>query len=229
MLLSACVTNQHYAKFIADNSKNNLIPMYGYPEIKKTERQKAADEEFIRAVVAESGSREKSAKEFAAWGWAERRKNKIDLAMRRFNQSWLLDSNCYLSYWGFGVIALIKNNPSEAAVHLEKALTLITDNKEKSRLLVDTARAYAWDGHEIKANNPVKAEAFLNRATKLISEALKIDPKNSSAYYYGVQAYRSQGNYNEAWKMVKVARAVVNYKFDAQLISELSKEMTEPK
>ena len=228
ILLSACVTNPQYAKFAANNTPSNLMPMYGYPEIKKTESQRIADEKFIQTVVAESGSREKSAKQFAALGWAERRNDKINEAMRRFNQSWLLDSNYYQPYWGFGVIALVKQKPSEAIVHLDKALELIDEQKEKSRLLVDAARANAWEGHATKQINPVASEELLKKAVSLIDKALKLDPKNGNAYYYGVQAYRSQGNYKEAWKMVKTARAVASYKFDGELIAKLSKEMPEP-
>ena len=208
----------------------NTIPMYGYPTITKTKKQEEADEEFIRSVTLEFGSREKASKNFSIWGWTEHTKGNYAEAMKRFNQSWLLDKNYYQPYWGFGAIALVKNKPSEAFPYFEKSLKLIDDEKERPKLLVETARSYAWEGHVLKSiNQPIEAEKFLNKAISLIDESLKLDPKNGRAYYFGVQAYRSQGNYKKAWEMVEKARKEANYEFDEKLITTLTKEMSKQK
>ena len=226
ILLSACVTNPQSAEFTAYNSTINLMPMYGYPEIKKTESQKIADEKFIQTVVAESGSREKSAKEFAAWGWAEKQKGNVDNAMRRFNQSWLLDPN-YLSYWGFGSITLAKGKPAKAAVYFEKALELIDDDNEKPRLLVDAAKSYALQGSNVAETDPVKSESLYKKSNSLIEKALTADPKYGNAYHFGALIDYHQGNYKDAWKIVKKARASGNYEFDPKFIEALSSKMAE--
>jgi len=220
--LKGAMSGEHYKPL-------NILPMYGAPEKKKTEEQKRIDKEFIESIVKSEGSRELGAKKFAVAGWVARQKDNRRVSMMRFNQSWLLDPEYYQAYWGFGTLMLDDNNPKKAIFFLEKALSLIDEENEKSRLLVEAARAYAWEGHAIKPSNPMKAEELLNRAVSLIDEALNVDPQNGKAYYYGVQAYRSQGNYEEAWSMVRKARAVANYKFDSELIAELSKEMPEPK
>jgi tetratricopeptide (TPR) repeat protein len=228
-MLSACYMNQHYAKSIANNPSINLIPMYGHPEIEKTESQKTLDKEFISSVVAESGSHEKSAIEFAAWGWAERRKNNLDVAMRRFNQSWLLDPNYYQPYWGFGTL-ILKENSTEASVYFEKALKLIDgDNKEKARLLVDTAKSYSLQGIEAEKTDTKKLEHFYNKANSLIEKALSTDPKYGKAYHYGALIYYEQADYRNAWKIVRMARASGNHKFDQKFIEALSSKMAEQK
>ena len=229
MILFGCVTNPMYEDIADTNIPTNLIAMYGHPEIEKTDAQRAADTKFIQDVGANFGSRNKGAIEIAAAGWRERKNGKLDNAMRRFNQSWLLDPNYYQSYWGFGVISLAKKNPSEATRHFEKALELIDEPTEKHRLLVDAARPYVWRGHVAKSTSLVESERLLNKSISLIDEALKLDPKYESAYHLGAQAYRSLGNYKEAWGMVKQARVVADYNFNPKFLEELSKEMPEPK
>lgn len=229
LFLSACMSN-NYKQFIDDNNSSiALLPMYGYPKSVKTEGQKKADERFIKSMVADTGSREKSAKQFASWGWVERRNGKINNAMRRFNQSWLLDPNYYQPYWGFGAIALAKDSPAEAAVYFEKALVLIDDDKEKPRLFVDTAKSYALQGSKFKKTDIVKSEHFYQKSNSLIEKALNTDAKYGNAYYFGALIYYQQGNYKDAWNIVKKARTSGSYKFNPKFIDELANKMTEPK
>jgi len=234
ILLVSCAPSP-FAKELYENRYSsytkpiNLIPMYGSPEVEKTDAQKQADEEFVRTIITNSGSRVKGAKEFAAWGWAERRKGNIDNAMRRFNQSWLLNQKYYQSYWGFGVISLIKNNPAKASVHFKKALSLIDDDREKPRLQVDAAKAYAWQGVEIRSSNSVVAEGFFKKAISLIEEALRLNPQYGNAYYYGARIYRDQGDYKKAWNIVKRSHAIDNYPFSSKFIEDLSEKMPEPR
>ena len=227
-LLSACA-NPQYAKFTTNNTPINLIPMYGYPNIEKTATQKKADEQFIKTVVADSGSREKSSKDFAAWGWAERQKGNIDNAMRRFNQAWLLDPNNFLAYWGFGAITLSNKKPGEAVVYFEKALGLIDDESQKPRLFVDAARAYALRSNIEKQATPEKSNESYNKAKILITKALDADLKYGKAYRIGALISYSHGDYRTAWEIVNRARTTGNYKFDDEFIKSLSDEMAEHK
>jgi hypothetical protein len=56
IMLSACAS---HSRPITDTDNNpiNLIPMYGYPTIEKTEQQQKADERFIKIVTGSIGSR----------------------------------------------------------------------------------------------------------------------------------------------------------------------------
>lgn len=229
VMLSACVTNPQYTKLATNNSPINLIPMYGYPEVKKTERQKESDKKFIDAVVKNSGSNRKSSEEFAAWGWDDRRKGNLDNAMRRFNQSWLLDNTYYQPYWGFGAILLSHKKPSEAAVHFERALQLVDDLNEKPRLLVDAARANAWQASIVQGEDEKQAAVFYKKANGLIEEALTLNPEYEKALLLGALIYYDQGDYENSWRIVKMAKSVNRYKYSQEFIKNLSSKMPELK
>ncbi|TNF99262.1 MAG: hypothetical protein EP297_06020, partial [Gammaproteobacteria bacterium] len=182
----------------AKGKQINLIPMYGYPEIQKTEDQIKADEKFIKTF---SDSRKKSSREFAARGWYYLQEGDEDTSMRRFNQSWLLDPDYYSPHWGFGVLLKLDDRAGEAVVHFDKALSLIDEqNKEKPRLLLDAAGAYAIQGRLAKTNNKTRSEEYFHKANQLIDEAILISPEFGAAYIFGAQIYYDQGDYKKAWE-----------------------------
>jgi tetratricopeptide (TPR) repeat protein len=208
----------------------NLIPMYGYPKIEKTDMQKEADEQFIKTVVTNSGSREKASKEFAAEAWREKQKGNVQNSMRYFNQSWLLNPNYYQPYWGFGSLLLSEGEPDIAVTHFEKALTLIDEEGEKPRLLTDTAKAYSTLGGDITTTtDKAKSEKFFIKSNSLFEEALRLDPQYGNAYRAWAISLLNQSNYKKAWEMVKKSRGLGGRDFDPKFIGALSREMPEPK
>ncbi len=227
LMLSACASS-YRAIIGTDNNPINLIPMYGHPEIVKTEGQKDADDRFIKTVSDNSGSRKKASKEFAAEGGRYLQKGDTANAMRRFNQSWLLDPANYLSYWGFAAVLLGQDKAAESSIHFDKALSLIDDDKQKPRLLVDSAKAYAKQGGALMKTNNVKSGEFFGKANSLIEEALTLDSQYGNAYRYGALIYYYQGNYKKAWEIVKRSRALDAYDFAPNFIEALSREMKEP-
>lgn len=229
IMLSACASPFYRSITGADNKPINLIPMYGHPKIEKTAGQKNADDRFIKTVSDNSGSREKASKEFAAEGGKYLQKGDSANAMRRFNQSWLLDPANYLAYWGFGALLLAQDKAAEAASHFDKALSLIDDDRQKPRLLVDSAKAYANQGGALIKTDKVKSEELFGKANSLIEEALKLDPQYGNAYRFGALIYYYQGNYEKAWEIVKRSRALDAYDFRPNFIEALSKEMKKPK
>ncbi len=209
-----------------DNPPINLIPMYGYPNIEKSVVQKKADEDFIRTVIGNSGSRENASKEFAAEGWRYRSKGDAANAMRRFNQSWLLNPNYYQPYWGFGALLLAQRKAAEAATHYEKALSLIDDDGEKTRLLTDAARAYSIQGSTATAK--MKSGEFFGKANSLFREALELDPQYGNAYRAWALSLYMEGNYIKAWDMVKKLRGLGGRDLPSGFIDALSRKMPEP-
>jgi tetratricopeptide (TPR) repeat protein len=240
IMLSACASHSRPITDI-DNNPINLIPMYGYPAIEKTEQQQKADEQFIKTVTGSIGSREKASKEFAGRGWYFLKEGNSATSMRRFNQSWLLDPDYYMSHWGFGVLLFKQDKPAEAIPNYYKALSLIDDNhSDKPRLLADTAKAYVVQGHAYLTTDKVKSAEYFEEASSLANETLKLDPQFGSealktdqqfreAYRYGALIYYDQGNYNKAWEIVKRSRASGGYDFDPEFIKQLSGKMQEPK
>jgi tetratricopeptide (TPR) repeat protein len=209
-----------------DDSSSNLIPMYGHPAIEKSAAQKKADEDFIKTASGAEGSREKASKAFAAEGWRLLQRGDTASSMRRFNQSWLLNPNDYLPYWGFGALLFAQRKPSDAATHFEKALSLITEGSEKPRLLRDASRAYTAQGAE--ATDKKKAEEFFGKANLLLDEAITLNPTYGSAYGIWAISLYYEGNYLKAWAMVKQARGLPGADISSAFINMLSKKLPEP-
>jgi tetratricopeptide (TPR) repeat protein len=81
----------------------NLKPMYGNKN--KTEDEKTIDNKFINEKLhLYNGDTIKAAMESARDGWYYFYREKMDTAMFRFNQSWLIDKNYPASYFGFAAI-----------------------------------------------------------------------------------------------------------------------------
>lgn len=82
----------------------NELPMFGGYE--KTAWQKAADEKFMEIVLPGFQSDHNAAAEhFARTGWNFYYQNNNALAIKRFNQAWLLDPDNQHALWGFAVIS----------------------------------------------------------------------------------------------------------------------------
>jgi hypothetical protein len=76
----------------------NMLPMYG--GVEKDQDYLNADKRFIE-TVEKNMTRDSASKYFAMKGWEFLGANRVDLAIKRFNQAWLLDTNNYQAYWGF--------------------------------------------------------------------------------------------------------------------------------
>lgn len=90
----------------------NLAPMYG--NIKKSEKEKETDRQYIETMLSAYGDRLNAAKMAAKSGWNHFFKEHIDTAMFRFNQCWLLDSTFSESFFGFAAIREYQNLNDEA-------------------------------------------------------------------------------------------------------------------
>lgn len=102
----------------------NTIPEYGHQA--KTEAQKIADEEFLREAQKYPDAKDKMAQQ----GWAFLARNDLANAVRRFNQSWLIDSTCFQPYWGFAAAEGRLGNMESSKHYYEKALELGGDKME---------------------------------------------------------------------------------------------------
>src|SRR5688572_5696874 len=77
------------------------LPMYGQPELPRPTQLRQADEQFIATAAAGFGGDRKLAS--LSWiGEADRflDNGNLNVAMRRYNQAWLLDDTNYEVYWG---------------------------------------------------------------------------------------------------------------------------------
>ena len=106
---------------------DNKKPMYG--EVPKTDEYKKFDEEFITSAVALTGSKEKGCETYLKKAWAYFYHDSLDLAMKRFNQSWLLNPENPDTYFGFAALMEIQGNKSEAERFYKIGISKDTENK----------------------------------------------------------------------------------------------------
>ena len=202
------------------------IPMYGQPEIIRPDALKKADEDFIKKVVDGFGPREAASK--AWWVQAEKfmQKQDLDMAMRRYNQSWLLNPNNYQPYWGFGRVMLEQGKPTEAIKHLEKSKELIDDQYQKVALLADMGTTYTTLAQS--SNSEEKSRLF-KLANANFSEAMALDSSYGNGWRRWAMSLYEQGDYAGAWEKVKAANTSNARSFPPAFLRALEEKLPAPK
>lgn len=152
VLLAACA-----APSSPERRPINKRPKYG--GVLKTESQKQVDQQLIEDTLAYGVSLEEGARLSVAKGWEYLDAGQPGLAMRRFNQAWLLDRGNAGAYWGMAAVVWERDRSLAQADHLFwLAEALDPDNPD---LQVDFGRLYGGAG------KPEKALARYRRALKL--------------------------------------------------------------
>jgi tetratricopeptide (TPR) repeat protein len=109
---------------VNQDARIDEIPMYGGIDRSKVPKLKAGDEKFISDVTAHFGSREKASVVWINQGYRFYRQDQIGMAMRRFNQAWLLNPNNPDVYAGFAAVLHDQKKSCDAMKMMEKALAL---------------------------------------------------------------------------------------------------------
>ena len=85
-----------------------------WEELTKTEKMLAADREFVEAMrKVHNGDLKTGATYSVRQGWDAFSKGDMDVAIRRFNQAWLLDPENGDLYWGFAVATHVRGDGLE--------------------------------------------------------------------------------------------------------------------
>lgn len=217
--LSGCATTS--------GTRIDNIPMYGQPAVERPEVLKRADEDFIKQASEGLGGREKAS---VAW-WMEgdkfMRDGNLDYAMRRYNQSWLLNPNSFRPYWGFGRVLLEQGQLDESIKHLEKANQLVDDEYQKVALLADTASVYSVKANSSASGSNERAKYF-SSANRHFEESTKLDPTYPNSWRSWARSLYFEGRLAEAWQKVNAARSR-GAQFPPQFIRALEEKMPEPK
>lgn len=211
-ILSGCVSS--------GGTRIDNIPMYGQPEVVRPDFLKKADEDFINKAAAGLGSREEASKAWYAQGERFMSEGNLDYAMRRYNQSWLLNPNNYQPYWGFGRILLQQGKGDDAIGFLEKAEVLIDDQYQKVALLTDLGSAYSY-----KAKEQV---SFYAKANDKFAESIALDPSYPNSWRRWAYSLYEQGSYKEAWDKVKKAQSLNARPFPPAFLASLRAKAPEP-
>lgn len=233
-ILSSCAAQQQMPADVFSPSGVlwNAIPMYGYPEYERPERLKKTDQELITTAVSAAGSREKASRLASQEGWRQLVANKPDVAMRRFNQAWLLDPENYSLYWGFAAVLSAQDKESKALVFYEKALALIDEEQRKPTLLLNLAQTYSLEGaRALDQADKSMAKVFFEKANQRFGESVRLRPGYGRAYRAWAESLFVEEDYAKSWAMVKVLRQLGEpgeLESLKPFLQELSRQMPEP-
>jgi len=195
----------------------NLKPRYGNSE--PTDKQRMVDKEFIDGMLKDYKDKTIAAKRLANRGWYYFFHNKIDTAMFRFNQSWLIDSTYAESYFGFAAIKEYQGLKSESDKFYQtaykhdnsdtlskKILNKIADIKEQQKDTTSMLNAFHRAFNKFPNNDIASGKlgyfySILNKpdsALKYFSITIELDPNYEQTYINRAFLYCELGNYEEA-------------------------------
>ncbi len=211
VVLIGCVTG--------GGTRIDHVPMYGQPEIQRPDSLKKADEEFINKAVSGFGTRERASQAWWAQGEKYMSEGNLGFAMRRYNQSWLLNPNNYQPYWGFARVQLELGKIDDALKYLEKAESLVDDDFQKVALLADMGSAYTMKG--------TSNSSYFTKANNKFEESTKLDSEYPDSWRRWAFSLYEQGKYNEAKAKVDRAKKLNARQFPPAFLSELNEKLSE--
>lgn len=176
------------------------IPMYGGMNRSEIPEVKAADEKFISDVAAHFGSREKASLIWVNQGYKFYQENKVGMAMRRFNQAWLLNPGNPEVYAGFASVLNDQGKSCAAAEQMETALKL---NPPKYQgIYSDAGYINAMCAVNEKPKDSADWQKFLERSEQLFVDAEAVELNKGYLYGLWARAYFRQGKAVESKEMV---------------------------
>ena len=212
----------------AETDTTDTLPMYGQPKIPRPDNFKKTDEAFIRDSTLRYGGRQAASNTLATQGWAAVRTRENDLAMRRFNQAWLLNPKNYSAFWGFGAVLSQKGKLAEALEQLETARLLIEDPTQRVALLCDLGTVHSAYAARLPADRQLERAQHFVLANSRFTESLENDPNFAASWREWAMSLYDQERYSEAWLRVKKARELQAEPFPPEFLKKLSEKMPEP-
>lgn len=203
--------------------QNNEMPMYG--GIPPTPEEQKIHSKFIDTVIKEGGGREAAVEEGLKTAWYYFSKHDYKIAMRRFNQVWLLDPDNEQVFYGFGLLMELDGNMAKAIEYYKKALEI---NPKNAQTMCYLATVSSKKALEDKANEDFeKALILYEKASNLAATESNYSDYSGKIYEDWAMALFMNKNYAEAWNKVKLAKQH-GQKIHPELINGLSKVMPEP-
>lgn len=202
LLLSACLATMPGKEGV----RIDEVPMYGGMDRSQYPVLKAGDEKFIADVSAQFGSRERASVIWVDQGYSFYQQDKLGMAMRRFNQAWLLNPNNAEVYAGFGAVLMDQGKSCEAMPMMEKSLTL--SPPEYQGIYADAGRIVTLCA--VNDKNMVQGERtrLLARSEELYKKAEQVEINKKYVYDSWAMTRYLQGRYADAWAMLAKARKI---------------------
>ncbi|WP_437919957.1 tetratricopeptide repeat protein [Sphingobacterium sp. LRF_L2] len=175
----------------------NLIPMYG--RLKKCDEQLKIDQDFLNTCDKSFENRDKASKYYIDKGWQYFYDQELDMAMKRFNQAWLLDSTNADIYWGFGNILGQQQKFKESLLYFDMSLGI---NAGNAKVWQCAATSYAQLFFQTEDSE------LLNKATDYLKKSIAIDAKNAEAYAQLTFCYVYSAQRDSAQKYLQIAERI---------------------
>ncbi len=219
--LPACVIK---APAQAD-ARNDEAPMYAGKDRRAAAALRAGDEEQAAEAVKAFGSPAAAAQARVEQGYRLFREGQPGLAMRQFNQAWLLNPDNAEVYAGFAAVLENQRKVCQAMSMMDRAISL---NPPAFRgIYADAGRIAARCAAEDKTLPPEARIAATTRSDEWYRKGEAVEPDKGYLYASWATAYYWRGQYAEAWAMVHKSRAAGGSP-DAQFVRMLRARMPEP-
>lgn len=208
-----CLTLSFLVFIFTQDCKDDLdlLPMYG--GFDKCTLQKKQDSLFVAGAVIEFDTKIYAAHHYKNLGWKSLDINDEKSAIRNFNKSWLLDSESYQCYWGFGNILGRRDQYKEAVKYFEMARKY---KPEFAEFYLSSGSAYG------KLYETTKNASHLKMAISDFERSASINAKNGEAYAQLTASYYNLGKKDLAVKYLKLSDAI-----NPELVHpELRKQLT---
>jgi tetratricopeptide (TPR) repeat protein len=190
---------------------DNTKPMYG--EVPKSSEHISIDNDFIKESIRQYGTIDSTVYVYTDYAWRYFYNNDLKTAMKRFNQSWLLNPEHPDSYFGFAALLEMNGNKNDSQrfyklgfekdINKSRAVICfqrIADCKEQLKDYEGTIEAYMKIA-ELDPENSLsyKKIGYLNmqlknkdNSLKAYNKAIELDPND--AVTYNNRAYLYQNN-----------------------------------
>ena len=200
LLLSACTTS---GRPLADS--NDQLPMYGRSDRQVEPGLRAADDRLSAELIQRYGSPQAAARNLLQQGVRYFKAGDYAMAMKSFNQAWLMDPNSPEPFWGFAVVYDDQGKSCAAKAMVDRALSL---NLSKPAELADAGRIYTYCAVSDATLGADDRRRYFEQAEELYFRAVSMAPTNPYLYGSWAIAHYWQGNYTDAWKMIRKQRAL---------------------
>ncbi|MEJ2553444.1 MAG: hypothetical protein P8164_08100 [Gammaproteobacteria bacterium] len=184
---------------------NDRLPMYGGSGPRDDPAAQAQDEKLIADLIQRYGSRQAAAQKMLELGGRYFQAGNYAMAMRNFNQAWLLTPNSPDPFWGFAIVYDDQGKSCDAKAMIDRALSL---NLSKPAELADAGRIYTYCAISDASLGAADRQQYFERAEELYFRAVSMASDNPYIYGSWAIAHYWQGDYADAWKMIKKQQAL---------------------
>lgn len=200
VLLAACVAGGP-----PGTEGNYQLPMYGGIDRQADPSLRAADDKLATELIQRYGSRQAAGQNLVDQGMRHFQAGNYAMAMKSFSQAWLLDPNSPDPFWGFAKVYDDQGKSCDAKAMIDRALSL---NLSQPAALADAGRIYTYCAVGDAALSAADKRQYFERSEELYFRAVSMAPTNPYLFGSWAIAHYWQGNYADAWKMVKKQRAL---------------------